>query len=71
MLNKMALRLKMLEQSCTVKELSQVLAISQSALYRRLNGNVVFTVPEMLICAKHLGLTAEERDAIFFKDKVA
>jgi len=69
--NKTALRVKMLESSCTVKELSQVLDISKGALYRRLNGQVFFTVPEVIACSKHLNLTNEERDQIFFNHDVA
>ena len=71
MFNKKMLRTKMYGNSCTAKELSQLLGISQSALYRRLNGQIAFTVPEMLMCAKYLGLTNEERDQIFFAELVS
>ena len=71
MFDKQALRIKMLSCSCSAKELSQILGISTSALYRRLNGSVYFTVPEVLRCADRLSLTSEERDQIFFTAGVA
>jgi len=71
MSSKKALRIKMYSSTCTVKELSQVLGLSTSAFYRRLNGKTQFTVQEMLKCVEHLGLTEEERDEIFFAPNVA
>jgi predicted DNA-binding transcriptional regulator AlpA len=66
MLDPKALRLKMFSRACSVKELASVLEISKTALYRRINGKVYFTVPEVAACTKHLGLTLAERDQIFF-----
>ena len=62
--------MKMLEQNCSVLELSKKIGVSKAALYRRLNGVVAFTVPEMQACKEHLNLTDAERDKIFFNPKV-
>ena len=66
MINKNQLRAKMAGLPCSVKTLTQAIGMSKSAFYRRLNGKTLFTVPEMLNCAKYLQLTDAERDQIFF-----
>ena len=71
MLNAAALRAKMADRSCSAKDFSESLGLSKSAFYRRLSGKSFFTVPEVLLCEKLLGLTSDERDRIFFADEVA
>jgi len=65
------LRSKMVEQSCSTKELAQVLGISQSTLSRRFNGKHTFTIIEVGKCKERLALTDTEVSEIFFNVKVS
>lgn len=71
MLNVEALRLKLFLKHCTILSFARALGISGSALYRRLNGSVLFTVGEVQNAEDFLNLTREERDEIFFDQKVS
>lgn len=71
MLDSKALRVKMVESECSVADLAKILGISTTAVYRRLNNEVAFTVPEMLKCVSRLNLSTAERDKIFFEKKVS
>jgi len=48
-----------------------LLVQSHSALYRRFNDTVDFTLGEVLKCAALLKLTSQERDSIFFAGQVS
>lgn len=71
MVDSKALRMKILEKDCSISELAKVCGLSTTAIYRRLANRVAFTVPQMLACVERLGLSAAERDEIFFNKKVS
>ena len=66
-----ALRHAMLDANCSTRELATVCEISPSALYRRLNGKVSFTLGEIMKCTGRLNLSAETRNQIFFAEEVS
>lgn len=66
-----ALRHEMLDNDCSMRELAKVCGISPSALYRRMSGKVEFTLGEIVQCVDRLNLSAEERNRIFFAEKVS
>lgn len=66
-----ALRHAMLDANCSTRELAKVCGLSPSALYRRMNGRVFFTLGEINRCVDRLGLTPEARNQIFFAEKVS
>lgn len=71
MLNVKALRHAMLDADCTTKALAEACEICPSALYRRLNGKVSFTLGEINRAVDRLHLTTEQRNQIFFAEKVS
>ncbi len=71
MLDVKALRHAMLDADCTAKALASACQICPSALYRRLNGKVSFTLGEINRAVDHLHLTTEQRNQIFFAEKVS
>ncbi len=66
-----ALRHAMLDADCSTRELATVCKISPSALYRRMNGSISFTLGEINRCVDRLGLSPEARNQIFFAEKVS
>ena len=66
-----ALKAAMAMADCSTAELAQVLGISPSALYRRMKGEVFFTLGEIMACMDRLGLTTLDRNRIFFAEKVS
>lgn len=71
MLDVKALRHAMIDAECSTRELANVCKISPSTLYRRLNGSVSFTLGEIMACTERLHLSSEQRNQIFFADKVS
>ena len=70
MFNRNALKHAMIDADCSNRELAEACEISPSALYRRLNGSVPFTLGEIDHCVLRLGLTPTRRDQIFFAPEV-
>ena len=66
MLDTKTLRHIMLDHSCTAKQLATACGISTSALYRRFNGEVFFTLGEMWRCCAFLNISQEKQLEIFF-----
>ena len=50
----------------TFKDISNILGIKESTLYRKMSGESDFTRNEIQLFREKLGLTAEETDNIFF-----
>lgn len=71
MLDVKALRHAMLDADCNMKDLAKACGICTSALYRRLNGSISFTLGEINRTVERLNLTTEQRDRIFFVEKVS
>ena len=65
MVDAKALRYEMMDHNCSVSELAKVCGISRSALYRRLNGEVDFTLGEILKCSERLRLSSARWQYIF------
>lgn len=64
-----ALRHEMLDHDCSTAELAKVCGISRSSLYRRLNGEICFTLGEILKCSERLNLSIEKWTYIFLKSE--
>lgn len=47
-------------------QLAAAMGVSMPTFYSRISGKSEFTAPEILALSNALGLTKEERDAIFF-----
>lgn len=71
MLDVKALRHAMLDADCTMKDLANSCGICTSALYRRFNGKISFTLGEINRAVERLHLTTEQRNQIFFAEKVS
>lgn len=70
MTNYELLREKIRDSGMTIVAISNKAGILRETLYNRLNGKGDFTASEMMSLAKVLNLSNEERDAIFFAEKV-
>lgn len=66
MLDTKALRHIMLDHNCSAKQLATACGISTSALYRRFNGEVFFTLGEMWKCCAFLSISQAKCLQIFF-----
>lgn len=64
------LRKRMDESGMTVKAIAEKSGILRETLYNRLKGTGEFTASEIVSLSNTLHLTASERDAIFFAEKV-
>jgi len=72
MVNVDKLKGKIVEKRSSVEELSKVLGMDRSTLYRRFsNAGSEFTIREADLIAKALELSGEEAYAIFFAQYVA
>ncbi|MCF2557062.1 helix-turn-helix domain-containing protein [Fournierella massiliensis] len=72
MVNVDKLKGKIVEKRSSVEELSKVLGMDRSTLYRRFsNDGSEFTIREADLIAKALKLSGEEAYAIFFAQYVA
>lgn len=61
-----ALRYEMLTHNCTTEELAKVCNISMSSFYRRIKGDVSFTLGEIYQCKARLDLSTARIIQIFF-----
>lgn len=71
MINIPKLRGKIVENEMSISDLAEKIGISKSTLYQKINGNVSFTIDEVILIAKMLDLTKDEFNNIFFADFVA
>lgn len=66
MVNYKALRQEMLAHDCTAKELAKICNIGMSSFYRRIKGDVSFTLGEIYQCKARLDLSTAKVIQIFF-----
>lgn len=66
MLNTRLLLAQMTLKGVTTKDLADALGCSMSTIYRKVNGKVAFTVPEVQRCAEFLALSVGIANEIFF-----
>ncbi len=64
------LKTKIKESGITMVAIAKKSGILRETLYNRLNGVGDFTASEMVAISQTLGLSDEERDAIFFAKQV-
>lgn len=64
------LKAKIRESGITMVAIAKKSGILRETLYNRFNGVGDFTASEMLAISRTLGLSDEERDAIFFAKQV-
>lgn len=64
------LKEKIRETGMTVVAIAKKSGILRETLYNRLNGRGEFNASEISSLTRVLGLSLEERDAIFFAEKV-
>lgn len=64
------LKEKIRDSGMTMVAISKKSGILRETLYNRLNGVGDFTASEMMAISKTLNLSNDERDAIFFAEKV-
>ena len=65
------LRSQMVLRGVTCKDLADAQGWSMTTVYRKINGSVAFTVPEIQTCVKRLALDTETANAIFFNSDVS
>lgn len=61
-------RLKLMLTGFSQKRLAEEMKLSSCAMSKKVNGKTEFTASEIYRCSKLLGLTADERDRIFFPE---
>lgn len=61
---------KIIEKGMTIKDISVILGIRETTLYRKMNGISDFTRNEIQLFREKLNLSADETDAIFFAKKL-
>lgn len=71
MLDVKALRHAMLDADCTVRELAKCCGVNPCTMHHRLRGDVSFKLREINLIVQRLGLTTEQRNAIFFAGNVS
>ncbi len=71
MFNQNLLKAKMIENEVSVLELCNEMGICEATFYRKLARNGDFSRFEIGKIANMLKLTSEERDKIFFEQKLA
>lgn len=54
-----------------ISALCDKIGTTRTTFYKKLNGKIPFNVPEIEAITQELHLTAEQRDKIFFEEKVA
>lgn len=64
------LKKKITDSGKTITFLSKSLGISRQALYEKINSRTGFYTDEMAKLSDELNLTMEEREQIFFTEKV-
>lgn len=70
-LNSILLKSQIVLHDKKISEVAEILEISKSALYRKLNGKTEFTRHEIEMLIKYLGLSVELAMEIFFNEKVS
>lgn len=72
MVNILKLKGKLVEQGMTIKDLSKVLDVNESTVYRKFNNNgSTITIKEAELISNALKLNKDEINSIFFVDIVA
>ncbi len=71
MINKNLLLSQMVLKGMTTKDLADAQDWSTTTTYRKINGKVAFTAPEIQVCVELLALDSETANKIFFADKMS
>ena len=71
MINRNLLKSQMTLRGVNVKALADAQSWSTTTTYRKINGKVAFTAPEIQVCVELLDLDSETASQIFFADKVS
>lgn len=66
MFDRKKFRAKIIENGLTFRDVSAILGIKETTLYRKMSGKSDFTRNEIQLFREKLKLTAEETDSIFF-----
>ena len=71
MLNRNLLKSQMTLRGITGKALADAQGWSSTTAYRKINGKVAFTAPEIQVCVELLSLDSEIASQIFFAGKMS
>ena len=71
MINRNLLKSQMTLRGITGKALADAQGWSSTTAYRKINGKVAFTAPEMQVCVELLSLDSEIASQIFFAGKMS
>ena len=71
MINRSLLKSQMTLYGITGKALADALGWSTTTAYRKINGKVAFTAPEIEACVELLSLDSETASKIFFAGKMS
>ena len=71
MINRNLLKSQMTLRAITGKALADAQGWSSTTAYRKINGKVAFTAPEIQVCVELLSLDSEIASQIFFAGKMS
>ena len=71
MINRNLLKSQMTLRGITGKALADAQGWSSTTAYRKINGKVAFTAPEIQVCVELLSLDSEIASQIFFAGKMS
>ena len=71
MINRNLLKAQMTLRGITGKALADAQGWSSTTAYRKINGKVAFTAPEIQVCVELLSLDSEIASQIFFAGKMS
>lgn len=71
MINRNLLKSQMTLRGITGKALADAQGWSSTTAYRKINGKVAFTAPEIQVCVELLSLDSEIASQIFFASKMS
>lgn len=71
MINRNLLKSQMTLRGVTGKALADAQGWSSTTAYRKINGKVAFTAPEIQVCVELLSLDSETASEIFFAGKMS
>ncbi len=71
MINRNLLKSQMTLQGVNGKALADAQGWSSTTAYRKINGKVAFTAPEIQVCVELLSLDSETASKIFFAGKMS
>lgn len=71
MINRNLLKSQMTLRGITGKALADAQGWSSTTAYRKINGKVAFTAPEIQVCVELLSLDSEIASQIFFAGKIS